>query len=214
MGTIVECEQGTDIWKACRAGYVTGSKMKALLTLKADKSDSEARKDYKAQLISEMLSGEPQDDDIGNLKAIKRGNEFEPIARADYEYLHKVDVTKVGFVQHSTIGRYGCSPDGLVGTVGGTEFKVPYPKNHIAYLLEGVLPKEYEPQVMTELSCNELAEWWDFISFCPEIPQDNLRQFTVRVWRKDHLQRIAEIEDKVIKFNQEVQAILDRLLAL
>ena len=208
MGKITYAQQGTEEWKQLRAGFCTGSKMAdALWTLK-NGDDSAARKKYKAQKIAELLTGEPQDADIGNLYAIRRGNEFEAQARTAYELKTGNMVDIVSFVQHATIPRMGCSPDGLVGSDGIVEFKVPLPTTHIEYMLANVLPADYEPQVHTELACCEDRQWNDFMSFCPEMPE-RLQCFIVRVERNP--MRIAEIEDGVLAFNRSIDETVEKL---
>jgi hypothetical protein len=54
-----------------------------------------------------------------------RGSELEPLARAAYEFATDTEVDQVGFVQHGAIELYGASPDGICGSDGGLELKVP-----------------------------------------------------------------------------------------
>ena len=210
MGQIIFAEQGSVEWKQARCGHVTASRMADALSILKKGGDSAARKKIKARIIAEILTGEPQDDDIGNLAAVRRGKEFEAQARTTYELQTGTMVDIVGFVRHLTIARFGCSPDGLVGSKGMTEFKVPLPTTHIEYLLAGGLPDDYEPQVHSGLSCNEDRDWCDFMSFCPEMPE-HLQAFIVRVPRNPT--RIAEIEDGVIEFNGQIDAIVEQLQA-
>lgn len=211
MGQIICAEQGTIEWKQARCGHVTASRMADALSMLKKGGDSAARKKIKARIVAEILTGEPQDDDIGNLFAVKRGKEFESQARTAYELKTGNMVDVVGFVQHATIERYGCSPDGFVGTDGMVELKVPLPTTHIEYILEGVLPNDYEPQVHAGLSCCEDRAYNDFVSFCPEMPE-NLQCFIVRVPRDPA--RIAEIEDGVIEFNRGIDEIVEKLRTL
>jgi hypothetical protein len=166
-------------------------------------------------LIAEILTGEPQTNNLDQVYAIQRGKEFEPQARLEYELKTGNMVDVCGFIQHATIPRMGASPDGVVGSEGVVEFKVPLPTTYIEYYLQWLenpsfLPDEYEPQVYTELSCAEDCGWCDFMPFCPEMPI-GLRSFIVRVPRNPV--RIAEIEDGVIEFNGQIDAIVERLTA-
>jgi hypothetical protein len=101
--------------------------------------------------------------------AIEAGIENEPFARATYEVVTGLDVDQVGFVQHPTIERSGCSPDGLVGTDGMVQIKCPLPHTHIYWMLGGTVPDEHEPQMHWEIDCCE-REWSDFVSYCPVFP--------------------------------------------
>jgi len=73
-------------------------------------------------------------------RAMQDGIDMEPEARACYSFLAGGEVKQVGFCL-SDDGRFGCSPDGLVGDDGGLELKCPLPKTHIKYLVEGELPR-------------------------------------------------------------------------
>lgn len=209
MGRMHFVEQGSDAWKKLRSGKVTASRMDDALNILKKGGDSAARKKIKARIIAEILTGVPQDDDIGNIAAVRRGKEFEAQARTSYEMKTGNMVDVCGFIDHLTIPRYGFSPDGIVGTKGITEFKVPLPTTHIEYLLDGTLPDDYEPQVNAGLSCCEDRDWIDFMSFCPEMP-DYLQTLIVRVERNPV--RIAEIEDGVIEFNGQIDAIVEKLM--
>jgi len=215
MGKMILAEQGSPEWKQARAGFCTGSKMADALSLLKKGGESAARKKYKAQLIAEILTGEPQGETLDNVYAVKRGKEFEPQARLEYEIKTGSIVDVCGFVHHASIPRMGASADGFVGTDGILEFKVPLPPTYIEYYLQWLenpsfLPDEYEPQVYAELSCCEDRSFVDFQPFCPEMPP-NLRSFIVRVERNPV--RIAEIEDGVIEFNGQIDAIVERLTA-
>jgi hypothetical protein len=205
---IITCVQGTPEWKAARAGKITGSRMPDVMTKLKNGGDSKVRTSYKAQIIAEILTGEPQDD-LFISGPMRRGIELEPFARAAYEMKTDVMVDQVGFVIHPNVTRLGCSPDGLVGEEGMVEFKCPLPATHIKYLLEGGAPEEYQPQLLTELAVCE-RKWNDFVSFCPEMPE-GLQLFIVRFDRDG--KRIAEIEDAAIQFNREVDQIVRELLS-
>ena len=101
------------------------------------------------------------------------GIENEPIARAWYEFEHDCDVTEVGFCL-SDCGRFGCSPDGLVGDEGGIELKCPSLETHVKYLREGVLPAEYRCQVHGEILVTG-REWFDFVSYADGLPPFKIR---------------------------------------
>lgn len=165
------------------------------------------RRNYKAQIISEILTGRPQEEGFTN-RAIENGKLLEADACTAYEALRGVFLDRVGFVVHPTIDRAGASPDRLVsGQRGLVEVKCPIPATHIGYMLAGVVPTEYEPQIHWELACTEY-EWADFVSYCPALPR-HMQLFIVRVPRDE--KRIAEITAEVIVFNREVDELIDRL---
>jgi hypothetical protein len=212
---VIECEQGSAEWLQARTGKVTASSVEhaiAFLKRKGKEgreagASSAAREAYKNAIAAEILTGQAAEHIV--TKWMERGTYFEPIARAAYEQRHNLIVETVGFVCHPTIERAGASPDGLVGEDGGLEIKVPKIETHIQYMREGVLPSEYEPQVMFNLAVTGRA-WWDFLSFCPEMPERH-KQFRVRVPRDE--ERIAEINAGVIAFLAEVDELIAELNA-
>ena len=198
-------DQGTPEWKSCRAGKATASKMTDILA-KIKTGEAAARRDYRIQLVTELLSGEPVSNGFINAE-MQWGTDNEPLARAAYEVKTGEFVEQIGFVDHPNILRSGASPDGLVGKVGLLECKCPKTATHIQYLLDGVVPVQYQPQMLWQMACCE-REWCDFVSFDPRLPA-HLQLFVARFPRDN--KRIAEMEDEVIKFNAEVDALLAKL---
>ncbi len=204
---VIDCEQGSEAWLQARCGKVTASNVVDVLSRSRDrKSEGATRRNFKARVISEILTGRPQEGGFSN-KAMEDGIELEPLARTEYEVRNDLLVEEVGFVLHPTVERFGASPDGLIGAKGMVQFKCPYPATHISYLLAGVVPADYEPQMFSEMACAE-RDWSDFVSYCPAFPQ-TLQLFVVRLHRDD--KRIAEITAEVIVFLNEVDEIIARL---
>lgn len=211
---IVECVQGKEAWFSARCGRVTASEMRDALKMNETgilkNITSAKREELKSFLIGEILTGIP--DMMGYVsKFMERGTELEPEAREYYEERNEVMVQPVGFVIHPTNDRSGASPDGLISEDGGLEIKVPGIAKHVEYLdTPGLLPKEYEPQVMWNLACTGRA-WWDFVSYCPTMSPE-MRLFTVRVYANG--KRIAEMEDGLDRFLSETDARIEKLRAL
>jgi len=202
---ILDIPQGTPEWLAARSGHVTASRINDLMA-KIKTGEAAARRDYKAQIVAEILTGAPQGDTFTN-DAMRWGTDTEPFARAAYETRAGVLVDEVGFVLHPTIERGGASPDGLVGEDGLTELKCPKTATHLSYLLEGVVPSQYQNQMLWQMACCERA-WCDFASFDPRLPED-MQLFVIRFPRDDV--RIKAIETEVNAFLAEVDDILSRL---
>lgn len=198
-------EQGSPEWKAARAGKVTASRVSDVLA-KIKSGEAAARANYKAQLVAEILSGEPQDDSFVS-KDMLYGIEQEQFARAAYETTESVFVEQVGLIDHPRILRAAASPDGLVNHDGLLEIKCPKLATHISYVLAGIVPAQYQPQMLWQMACSERS-WCDFVSFRPELPE-HLRMFKVRMSRDDA--RIKEMEAEVIAFIAEVEAMVERL---
>ena len=202
---VIECEQGTELWRQIRAGKVTASRMNDVLaTIKT--GEAATRRNYRSQVLSEMMSGQPCENGYVS-EAMKFGSEQEPFARAAYEIARDVTVDQVGFVIHPTIEFGGCSPDGLVGTEGMIQVKVPNTATHIDYILAGEVPSDYKNQMLFEMACAG-RQWSDFVSYDPRLPA-HFQLFVRRFPRDD--KRIVEIEAAVVQFLSEVNETITKL---
>jgi putative phage-type endonuclease len=202
---IIDAPQGTPEWLAARAGKVTASRIPDVLA-KVKTGEAAARRDYRAQIVAEILTGKPQDDVFTN-EAMRWGTEQEPFARAAYEIATRALVEQVGFVLHPTIERAGASPDGLVDFDGLLEIKCPKTATHLQYLEAGVVPANYQPQMLWQMACTG-RDWCDFVSFDPRLPED-LQMFKVRFTRD--AARIEAMEAEVKAFLDEVEGTIAKL---
>ena len=196
-------EQGTDEWKKLRLGKVTASRVSDVMS-KVKSGESASRRNYKMDLVVERLTGLPTSSFTS--PAMAWGVENEKLARMAYEAATGTFVDIVAFVQHPSIEWFGCSPDGLVGD-GLMEIKCPNTANHIDYLLAGIPPAKYVPQMQTQMACTG-AKWCDFVSFDPRLP-DELQLLVVRLNRDDAY--IQEIEAEVKQFLEEVKQVYTQL---
>jgi putative phage-type endonuclease len=203
---IIQCEQGTPEWKAARAGKVTASRVADVMAKGKGSAESASRRDLRAQIVAEILTGTPQDSTFMN-DAMRWGVEQEPIARASYEVSKGVIVDQVGMVMHPTIDRAAASPDGMIGDHGLCEIKCPNTATHLDYLVAGEVPSKYKPQMLWQMACTG-AIWCDFVSYDPRLP-DHLQLFVKRFHRDD--ERIAEMEAEVMTFLSEVDALIAKL---
>ena len=200
-----QIEQGTEAWHQLRLGKITASRIADVIA-QIKSGEAASRADYRIELVSERLSGKPSE---GFTNAhMERGIELEPFARAWYEVERGEFVKQVPFVDHPTIKNSGASPDGIVGE-GLIEIKCPMQKTHVNYLLEDRVPAKYMPQMAWQMACTQ-SKWVDFVSYCPEMPA-NAQMFIKRYERDDAY--IAELESKVIEFDQEVEQVVARLRA-
>lgn len=171
---IITCQQGSVEWWNARRGVPTASEFGRILTPKTMKMGAGAES-YIAELVGDSLRTDYAETDEFVSADMKRGLLFEPESRAWYEFDKGVDVRQVGFVTTDD-GRFGCSPDGLVGDDGGLEMKNPAPHTHVQYLLDGELPSEYKGQVHGQIIVAEL-KWVDFLSYFPGLPPLLIRVF-------------------------------------
>ncbi len=203
---VLDLPQGSDEWLAARAGKVTASRIADVMA-KIKTGEAAARRDYKAQLVAEILTGRPQEDAYINAE-MQWGIEQELFARSAYEVAKDVMVDQVGFVLHPAIDRAGASPDGYSGPVG-LEIKCPKTATHLQYLLDGVVPAKYQPQMLWQMACMG-TEACDFVSFDPRLPE-HLQLFVARFQRDE--KRIQEMTAEVEKFLAEVDDVLAQLKA-
>jgi putative phage-type endonuclease len=202
---LVEVEQQSPEWLAMRVGCVTGSRMADVMAkLKRKEGEAQCRQDYKAEIVCEILTGRATEHYVS--PAMEWGIENEIFARNAYE-VEVGDVQQVGFALHSSIKRFGASPDGLVGADGLVEFKCPNTATHIEYIIQGVVPAEYHWQMLAEMACAE-RQWCDFVSYDPRLPK-RLQLFVRRFEREDA--RIIEMETEVVKFLAEVDELIAKL---
>src|SRR6185436_6175937 len=129
--TIVFCrpcamnlDQGSDGWFRARCGWLTSSRMSDALA-KNRKGDGPGitQLNYQAELVCERLNGVAYEGYQNSY--MDRGKEEEDGAAHAYSLFvcAGLEVTKLGFVQHSSIPRFGASPDRAVGKLGLLEMK-------------------------------------------------------------------------------------------
>lgn len=204
---IIDCEQGTLEWKQARAGHVTASRIADVMAKsKTAGYEATTRANYRAEIIVELLTGIPYEDGYRS-KDMERGTEMEPYAREAYRQQSNSVITQIGFVLHPKIAWSGASPDGLVGDDGLMEIKCPKSKTHLIYLINDKVPADYEKQMLWQMACTG-REWCDFVSYDNRFPT-NKQLFIKRLYR--HKTKIKEIEDAVIKFNEEIDRALSKL---
>ena len=178
-------DQGTKEWWELHRGRPTASNFDRIITPKTMKPSSQ-EDGYICELIAQIML--PQMNMVPDSyisRPMLDGIALEPEARRWYEFEREVEVTQIGFV-HTDCGRFGCSPDAMIGTEGCLELKCPLPKTHIAYLIAGTLPDDYRCQVHGELLVTGCA-WCDFVSYCPSLPP-----FIVRVTPDKFTEELAK----------------------
>lgn len=203
---ILDFPQGTAEWLQARAGKVTASRIADVLA-KIKSGEAAARRDYRAQIVAEILTGTTQEDGYVSAE-MQWGIDNEILARGAYQVATDIDVDPVGLVLHPRLDRAAASPDGLAGD-GLVEIKCPKTATHLQYLLAGEVPSKYQPQMLWQMACAE-RPWCDFVSYDPRLPSD-MQLFVVRFNRDE--KRITEMEAEVEAFLGEVDAMLAKLKA-
>jgi putative phage-type endonuclease len=179
--TMIDAPQRSPEWFAARVGLVTGSRAADVVaTIKS--GEAAARRDYRLQIVTERLTGVPQEDGYTNA-AMQWGIDHEAEAFAAYEAQSGLLVTRTGFLRDDE-RPIGCSLDGHIGAYEGVlEVKCPKSSTHLSYLRRGVVPVDYYPQIAHNLLVTGAA-WCDFVSFDPRFPPD-LQVFVRRILRGD-----------------------------
>jgi hypothetical protein len=197
--TICDAPQREPDWFRARLGKLTGSCAGDMLAKGRGSEESTKRRDLRIRLALERITGQAQEDGYVNAH-MQRGIEMEPLAFAAYEAHTGQMVSRSGFLSLNGV-EAGCSLDGHVGDFEGiVELKVPKSATHYGYLLGGVPPSDYLPQITHNLWITGSA-WCDFMSFDDRFPA-HLRVFLVRVRREDV--DLAGYEQKALAFLAEV----------
>jgi hypothetical protein len=191
-----ELEQGTEEWFDARAGLLTASHFKEVLT-PTGRASKQASK--RADIcIGEKLAGCSLENGYENFY-MKRGKDLEHDAREAYEFLADRDVQQVGFVENHGVG---CSPDGLVGGDGLVEIKcLSVPKIIDCY--RNGYPKKYKPQIQGQIWVCE-REWCDIMIYHPK-----MQPYTERVEAEEEY--IEKLKSEVEKFLEMVDKGFEEL---
>lgn len=201
---IVDCEQGSAEWFAARRGVVTSTNLARIM------ANGKGMQTYARELAAERLSDEP-DGERYESPAMRHGKQYEPRARQRWALDNAgADIVVPGFVYHDETCRSGASGDGICGGVGMLEIKCPQPSTHIAYKLAGVVPKDYEWQVIGELMVPGI-EWVDFISYCPQLETAGAGYFCVRTTREEKADQIKAAQAAILKFTAMLDDMVSRL---
>lgn len=175
---IFEMEQRSVEWYKVRCGVPTASEFDKIITTKG--AISTQRKKYLYQLAGERLGGVV--DETYQSFAMQQGVLKEGEARNLYNIASGDEVKQVGFCL-SDDGKYGCSPDGLVGKDGAYEVKCPLIHTHIGYLIENDVPTDYYTQVQGQLLVTG-RKWTDFMSYFPGLKPLIVREEPDEVFHK------------------------------
>lgn len=199
----INCQQHSDEWFKARLGKATASRFSDILA-EIKSGEAASRRNYRAQLICEILTGEWAK--IYETHEMREGTENEPLARVEYEMATGHTVQEVGFCLHDTLDA-GCSPDGLIGEDGMIQIKCPNTANHLDALMEDKVPSKHIAQIQGEMWITG-RRWSDFVSYDPRLPS-NLQLFIKRVHRDEVF--INELEHKVAAFLEELQDEIRKL---
>lgn len=205
MDTVIE--QRTEEWFKQRLGKVTASRAADVLAKLKTGGEAATRKNYKAQLVCERLTGKPQE--MFESEPMKWGTEQEPFARLAFEAKTGLIVEECGFLEHFDL-MAGASPDGLIGDTDTLEIKCPNTATHIETLTLGKAPEKYIPQIQFQMWITQ-RERCHFVSYDPRLPE-NLQLF-IKVVERDNA-FIAQLEREIRQFLSEVDEICNQLMRI
>jgi predicted phage-related endonuclease len=195
---VLNCVQRSPEWYAARLGVPSASNFDKIVTSKGECS-KQWRK-YLYQLAGEKACGIAEES--YQSAAMTRGAEMEAEAKMFYELSTSQTVQEVGFCL-SDCGRYGASPDGLVGEDGLIEIKCPTLSVHVEYLLGKKIPTDYVQQTQGQLLVTG-REWIDFISYYPGV-----RPLIVRVRRDEDF--IKSLESALVNFCESLKIVYEQI---
>lgn len=200
-------DQKSEAWHLERLGSVTGSRFHDVSALdRTGKKFLKSRETAITEITLELLTGRPGA--MWTSKATNWGNEYEPIARRNYEAATGALCNEVGFIRHPKHLQVGCSPDGLIGSRKGYESKCPLtPTVHLDTLLNG-MPDEHIAQVQGGMWCCDCDEW-DFVSFHPQFPPN--MQLYIQTIKRDQAY-IDDMAEKVLNAVAEINLNVKTLL--
>ena len=191
---ILTFPQRSPEWFAARLGIPTASSFDKIITSKGEPSKQATG--YLYTLAAERLSGVKEQS--FSSAAMEEGVRREEESRLVYSMLNETEVVQVGFCLEDG-GRWGCSPDGLVGDDGLVEFKNPSGKVAVEYLLGNKLPTKYYVQVQGQLFVTG-RKWCDFCSYYP-----GLKPLVVRVDRDEEF--IEKLESELVAFSDKLDEV-------
>lgn len=174
----VDIEQYSDSWWKLHASIATASNFHRIISPKK-RLPSAGQKGLIAEIVGNLCSlVVPKNVENYGTRATQHGRDTEEEARRWYMMEREEKVFNGGFCTTDD-GRFGASPDGLIGLEtsdlsefattcrGALELKCPQANTHAAYLLAGpILPDAYRCQVHGELIVTG-APWVDFVSYHP-----------------------------------------------
>jgi exodeoxyribonuclease (lambda-induced) len=166
MKILEDLDQGSDAWKAARAGKVTASRAKDARDRLKNGNPSSKQTAYAAQVAVERIAGKPMDMTFENWQ-MREGHVQEPVARAAYEAATGNLVTEVGAISTDD-DCFLYSPDGLVGDDGLLEIKTLFSPERIVNIMADGDIQDFIDQCMFGLWLTG-RKWIDLVIWCPAL---------------------------------------------
>jgi len=162
------------------------------------------RKALLYRLAAEIITGRPTPNE--SRWQFDRGHEFEPQARALYEFETDVEVEQVGLLR-GDVPRTHVSPDGLVGDDGMIEIKTMMPHVFAEAKDTGKIDLAHDRQCQMSLWVSG-RRWVDLCYFCPEWPVSG----RILIQRQEpRPEAKEEIKTAVSAFLDDLEALVEKL---
>jgi len=152
----------TEEWMDARKGRITGSRLKDIVV---KRGTGEKLAYY--EMIAERIAQSPDDEN-----AMDRGHRLENEAIEIFSGIigKKIDTSLVIWERDNN-KNIAISPDGFIGNTEAVEVKCLSSARHIESYLVGVIPDEYEYQVLQYFIVNDKLEKLYFVLYDPRMPE-------------------------------------------
>lgn len=194
----VNVRQNTEEWFQLRLGKITSSNFDKIMANEG-KAFGPPAIEYAEKVALEVVTGERDESSSFKNGYMERGNDLEPVAKELYEIERFCEVSNGGF-NISDCEKFGDSPDGNVGKNGCIEIKSVIPKTQWKRIKKGGVDMAYKWQIQGHLLLGK-KEWCDFVSYCPEMPE-NKRLHIERVYPDEDM--IERLKQRLTLFHEEV----------
>ena len=202
---VIDAPQRSPAWFDARLGKPTASRAADFAARTKKGSPTAARAKYGYQLVAERLIGpQPQ----VTTAAMQRGIDQEPDALNIYALRTGALVEPVGFMTDDH-GRWGASPDGLVGDAGMVECKTTAPHLFVADILysHDTVPDRFRHQLIMQMLVAE-REWCDLLQYCAPLGAARIIRYAAKP------DELREMENDLFSFAAEVDSLEARAIDL
>jgi len=196
--------QESSAWLPSRIGCLTASRFAGAIA-KTRTGWAASRQKTMIELLAERMTGFAAEHYVN--PAMQWGLDHEAQAWERYEEETGIMVAKSGLFMHPSIPFCGATPDRLIGNDGLGESKCPTTTTHITWIMNGVVPEEYQPQMLLQLACTG-RQWVEFVSFDPRVPPK--QQLFIRRFAP-HKEKVEEAEIMAREFLAELELMFEKI---
>lgn len=200
---IINVEQSSSEWLDARAGRITASEAKNILTPKFAKKESKAVNSYLGRKLAEKWLGHALPDEEINSVPVEWGKILEMEARPTLNCVYGYQFKRAG-IAISDDDFCACSPDGLEEN-RGCEIKCPLIQTHCKWSLSDEVPEDHIVQVHFSMFVTGFPSWI-FMSY----RRNDVPPFIIEVKRDEEI--IQKIQEAVDAFKERMDAGWQRLI--